>query len=139
MSKKAYRLIKEGDRYRVPAGYVRGQDYNEVSTMDRRLAKDVVKARKSVSLKRKYPQILGQTSDQAKERLLKFKHDLRRSESKKEIPTFLQAGSIAIRLQQVTDNKQVAESNEAYYKKSGLYTIILKTKDGRYALYIEDR
>jgi len=135
MSKKAYRLKKAGDYYIVPAGYAGGRFHKEIRTMDKTRAEDALRARKSLSLKRKYPEVRKGVAIQRSLPPVKINWE---SQEAKEIPDYLSGGKHILKLQGIPSTSQVTKANESYYKHHGYETVILKTSDGRYALYVSE-
>jgi hypothetical protein len=141
MSKKAYRIQKDGDYYLIPAGYVNGRYHKEIRTMDKTHAEDVIAARKTLSLKQKYPEVRKGVEGVRQQHLDNPRQTNRVILSEqilKDIPEFISGGKYLLKLQGTPATKQVSESNENYYKHHGYKTAILKTNDGRYALYVSE-
>ena len=135
MSKKAYRIQKEGDYYIDPAGYAGGRYHGEIKRLNKREIEDVITARKTISLKRKYPEVRSGVRGMKNERPIQINWDLQQV---KEIPDYLTAGKYIFKLQGLPSTEQVAKANESYYKYHGHETFILKTRDGRYVLYVSE-
>ena len=136
MGKKAYQLKKEGDFYIIPAGYARGRYHKEIRTMDKNNAKNILAARKSVALKQKYPEIRNSLTGIKKGVPVQINWELQQV---KEIPDYLRGGPYILKLQGIPSTAQVTKANESYYKYHGYETVVLKTKDGRYALYVSEQ
>lgn len=137
MAKKGYQIKKEGDFWVIPAGYVAGQYHKEIRTMNREKAEDVVRARKSISLKRKYPEIrkgISETKSNQKPTKVDWK-----LQELKDVPDYIHGGPFLFKLHGSPSNHQVTTANESYYKHRGYKTVVLKTKEGRYALYVEEK
>jgi len=135
MGKKAYRIQKEGDFYVIPAGYAGGRFHEKIRTMNKDQSEDIIRARKSVSLKRKYPEVRCGVRGMKNERPVQINWDLQQV---KVIPDYLTAGKYIFKLQGLPSTEQVAKANESYYKYHGHETFILKTRDGRYVLYVSE-
>jgi hypothetical protein len=139
MTKKAYRIIKDGDYYVVPAGYVKGTYHNEIRTMNKDRAEEIMHARKTISLKKKYPEVRKGIAEMKSiplpPRNKQIDWDV---QMLKRIPDYITGGKYLLRLRGTYPNNQVATANENHYKHERYLTAILKTFDDRYALYVSE-
>jgi hypothetical protein len=138
MAYKAYTIHKEGDYYVIPAGTVHGRYYKETRTMSKDAAKDIIASRKSISLKRKYPEI---RTHEAIPKPRVSGRTLIEMQKVKEIPDYISGGTHGLLKRQgsPTASKRVAQANENYYKHHGYMTVILEDKQGKYVLYVSEK
>jgi hypothetical protein len=139
MPKKAYKIYKKGDYYILPAGYAGGRYHEEIRTMDRNRAIEIMSARKTLSLKSKYPEIKAGINAQNHQQNPHEKRVDWKLQELKDTPDYIQGGKYLLKLRGIFCPKQVAEANESHYKYGGYITAVLKTRDGKYALYVSEQ
>jgi len=140
MVKKAYKVLKKGDFYVLPAGYTKSGYHTEIKVMDKERANEIMRARKTMTLKRKYPEIRqGVAGQKVQQKPPKESKVDWKMQELKEIPDYINGGKYLFKLQGLPSTKQVATANENYYKYHGNETVVLKTRDGKYALYVSEK
>jgi hypothetical protein len=138
MTKKAYKLFKEGDFYVLPAGYTKSGYRPEIKTMDLESAKRIQVARKTLSLKKKYPEVRQGVNGLREKTKAQTILDKRSPPipSIKSLPDIYPEHEFTMRLK-VINNYQVTFANAEHYLYDG-YKVTTFKVEGKYALYVSD-
>jgi len=139
MAKKAYKLKKEGDFYVAPSGMTKAGYVGKIKTMDKEAAKQVIKSRKTLVLKRKYPEIReSMRNPEVKKNMDKIKEEEYSQELKKNYPPkTITRKNISLSLKD-TNKYQVIYANAQHYLYDGYAVETMDIGDGKYALYVSD-
>lgn len=139
MPKKAYRMRKVGDFYVLPAGYVHGKYYEEIRVMDKERAKEIMRARKTISLKKKYPEVREGVRKLKPETVQKCRECQGKGVPHvKMIPDMIIDRGVGMHLKGI-NNYQVTYANAQHYINDGYVISTVKTDNEQYALYVSDQ
>jgi hypothetical protein len=139
MVKKAYKVLKKGDFYVLPAGYTKSGYHSEIKVMDKDRANEIMRARKTLTLKRKYPEVRKGLADVLEKTKAQTILD-NRSRPLPRIDTLAKIypdNEYTMRLKGI-NNYQVTFANAEHYIYDG-YKVHTFKVEGKYALYVSDQ